>query len=258
MSRMMKLGLKLWSTNEYYFILAQEIAKKGLCDFIELFYVPGSMESLNIWQKINIPIVIHAPHTVSGLNPADKNAYSKNKELEEESIKFAESLNAEFVIFHPGMKGTADEAIRQINTFGKTRKILIENKPYHGITDPLLLCRGSNPKEMGYLLEHTHAGFCLDVGHAICAANSLNRDIFEFLDEFLLLNPVLFHLSDGNVDSSYDAHTNLGKGNYPLKSILKKIPNNSKITLETQKNSKEDLKDYEEDVFYFMELLKQI
>lgn len=251
---MRKLGLKLWSINKNYIGPAAAIYSEGFCHYIELFYVPGSMELLPLWERLNIPFVVHAPHTVAGLNPADSEFYSRHVKLAQESFSYAEKLKADFVIFHPGMAGSPDETVRQIRSFGHRERILIENKPYRSLDDPRLLCRGSTPQEMKYIIDALGAGFCLDIGHAICAANSLECDKLELIDEFVALNPKMYHLGDGDFDSAIDGHSNLGKGNYPLESLWKKIPVNAQVTIETDKAYTDSLRDFEADVFYLRKL----
>jgi len=252
----MKIGLKLWSTNKYYIKDTLTAFKNGFCDYIELFYVPGSINLLSLWENLRIPFVIHAPHTLEGLNPADAKSFDNNLNLAEESFKYANKLKADFVIFHPGMEGDLEEVARQIRCFGDTSRILIENKPYHSIDDPHLLFRGSTPKEIEYLLINTGAGFCLDVGHAICAANSLKRDKIKFIDEFIFLKPKIYHLSDGDFCGTVDAHPNFGKGNYPLELLVNKISKNSMVTIETDKAYQDSLEDFVADAVYLRELYK--
>jgi len=246
----MKIGLKLWSTNKHYLGQAAALYKKGLCDYVELFYVPGSMGLLSLWQGLGAPFIIHAPHTLEGLNPADPNSFDSNLKLAQESFFYAERLKAPFVIFHPGMEGSLDEAARQISCFGDAARILIENKPYQSIRDARLLFRGSTPQEIKHLIDKTKAGFCLDMGHAICAANSLGKDAFGFIDEFIALAPKIYHMSDGDFSSPIDAHPNLGKGNYPLQRLADRIGRNSVITIETDKAYSDTLRDFEADVAY--------
>jgi len=254
----MKIGLKLWSTNKNYINPAIEAYKNDFYDYIELFYVPGSLDSLSLWKNIEIPFIIHAPHTTAGLNPASLSQFDSNLKLAKESFQFAEALKADFVIFHPGMAGVPQETVRQIRSFGDTSKMLIENKPYHSIAEPNLLCRGSTPEEFKYILAETNASFCLDMGHAICAANSLGRDKLEFIDEFISLGPKMFHLSDNDLNSPIDAHFNFGQGNYPLKLLFNKIPSDSMLSIETNKAYPDSLRDFEADVLYLRQLGEKI
>lgn len=247
----MKIGLKLWTTNTNIITPALAAYKKRLCDYIELFYVPGSIAMLSVWEKMDeVPFVIHAPHTEKGLNPADSKMHANNIKLAEESFAYARKLNTDFVIFHPGMGGSLEEVVRQLKTFGDAKKILIENKPYRSIDDPLTYCRGYSPEEIKYLTMKGGMNFCLDIGHAICAANSMQHDPLAFLDAFIALEPKIFHLSDGDFASPIDSHLNYGQGNYPLQTLVGKIPKNSMLTIETNKNHQNQLSDFAADVRY--------
>ena len=60
---MHKLGLKLWSINtDYYYDEAIRLYNDGIFDYIELYVVPNSTETIDKWKKINIPFSLHAPH----------------------------------------------------------------------------------------------------------------------------------------------------------------------------------------------------
>ena len=61
--------------------------------------------------------------------------------------------------------------------------------------------------------------------------------------------PNMFHLTDlEDITSPYDSHLHLGTGELDLNKILSMIPPKSIITFETNKNSKENLSDFEEDM----------
>ena len=58
----------------------------------------------------------------------------------------------------------------------------------------------------------------------------------------------MFHLTDvEDITSVYDSHPHLCTGQLDIKRILKYIPDNKHITLETIKNSKDNLDDFIED-----------
>jgi deoxyribonuclease IV len=206
----------------------------------------------------NIPFIIHAPHTRSGLNPAEASMYAGNMKLATESFRFADELHAQYVIFHPGMAGSLDESARQLKKFGDVSRILVENKPYHSITEPFIPCRGFDFFEIKFLLTHTGAGFCLDLGHAICAANSMQTDALIFIDEMNGLEPRLYHLSDGDFTSQIDSHLHLGQGSYPLPELVARIPIEAKVTLETKKNNSDHLDDFIHDVLYIRSMLCEV
>ena len=73
---MHKLGLKLWSTNtESYLREAQRLYSLGIYDYIELYVVPNTLDTLENWKKLNIPYVLHAPHFAHGVNLANSEKF---------------------------------------------------------------------------------------------------------------------------------------------------------------------------------------
>jgi len=113
-------------------------------------------------------------------------------------------------------------------------------------------CLGSTFEEIKYILNELQIGFCLDFGHAICAANSLKREPIRLIKEFLLLNPRMYHLTDGDYTSDKDSHLHYSKGTFPLKELLKMLPDKAKVTNEAKHNSDNKLDDFKEDCLYFM------
>jgi len=249
MKKLFKYGLKLWSINtESYRKEAIRLYKEGLFDFIELYTVPGSLDTLSEWKKLDMPFIIHGPHYAHGMNFANKNNFEKNMKLYEETKTFADSLNAEHIIFHPGTGGFIRETASQVNQIDDER-ILIENKPYKAL--PVMkvdFCTGSTPEEIRHLQRRTKAGFCLDIGHAIAAANSFKMDFMKYTEKFIELTPQMYHLSDTDIEAETDYHYNFGKGNMDLEKIIRLIPENSSVTIETKKASSENLDDFIEDI----------
>lgn len=253
---MFKFGLKLWSINECYVEEALRLLDEKYFDFIELYIIPGSYEKYSgIWTKINVPYVIHAPHFREGLNLAKPEKKDKNLIYANESIKFANLLNSEVIIFHPGISGEVEETIRQINNLNDKR-IVIENKPYYALQDGLI-CNGNSVEEIKLIINNTNIGFCLDIGHAFCSANARNILPLAYLKEFINLNPKIFHLTDGDICSIFDKHEHFGNGNYNIKEILNILPYDSMITVETVKNSKESLVDFQEDITYLRKIINE-
>ena len=156
----------------------------------------------------------------------------------------------EFIIFHPGIEGTLEETIRQIGEIRRTcpethNLMLVENKPRFSLKEED--CRGSAVDEITEILNRTEVGFCLDIGHAICAANSSELNWRESLANFVGMQPLMFHLSDGNINSEKDTHLNYGKGNFPIPEILNLMPKTAMISIETEKCSVTDLNDFKKD-----------
>jgi len=244
---MLRLGLKLGSTNSNYIDDAVRFYENGLYDYIELYAVPGSYgEYFHLWKSLRIPIIVHAPHYGNGLNLADIRQREQNSILIEEMLKFADELKSDTIIFHPGVSGVLEETVFQLNLL-KDRRVIIENKPVVSLFDGKI-CNGCSPEEIKYIIENAHAGFCLDIGHAFCSAAARKLEPYEHIVEYLKLNPRMYHLSDGYVNNVIDSHEHLNKGDFDIQRILSLIPANSTVTVETDKDYKDSLIDFEDDV----------
>jgi len=253
---MYKIGLKLWSTNQNYIKEAIHLFEKGVYQYIELFAVPGSYEKfINLWKSLNIPYVIHAPHSYVGLNPAKKEKRNENLKLINETMRFANDLNVEIIIFHPGVNGEIKETAYQLGQI-KDPRIVVENKPFLGLNDEI--CNGSTLEEIKFVIDKAKVGFCFDIGHAINSANYQKIEHFKYLNEFNKLQPKIYHLTDGDFNGVYDEHKHLGKGSYDIKRIVVEIlPTDCLITVETNKNFKDSLRDFEEDAYFLKNITKK-
>lgn len=256
----MKLGLKLWSSNtDYYLEEAKKLYKEGWFDYIELYVVPNTIGNMDMWKRADIPYTLHAPHFVHKINLADKEKENYNLEVFKEVESFRKELDAQYVVAHGGIDGNIDETIRQLKFLSShfkdfTSNYLIENKPLVAPLDKSLECRGARFEEIKKVIDELKCGFCLDVGHAICTANSLGLEPYKYVEEFNGLNPTCYHLSDNFIDSEIDGHMHLGKGNYDFKKILDIITEDRNVAIETYKASKIALDDFVEDVKWLKNL----
>lgn len=246
-------GLKLWSTNKNYTNDIVRLFDKKIFDYIELYSFPESYsDTINLWKQFKIPFVVHAPHFTHGMNLSDKKYFEKNIILANEAKRYADDLHADKIIFHPGAEGRIEETVRQLKIINDGR-ILIENKPHYS-NDGKYLCVGHTPEEISFAMSETGYRFCLDFAHAILSAKSKKIEPLSYIKEFIKLKPAMFHLCDGEVNELYDSHYRYGKGNYPLKDIFKLLPQNAVITTETNRDSKDNLNDFEQDILYLKSL----
>ena len=244
----MQFGLKLGSKNTSYTEDIHFFYKREYFQYIELFATPESFDdTIEYWKQLSIPIIIHAPHSFAGMNLSLSEERENNINKIKETFRFADALGSEFIIFHSGINGTIEEAIYQLRPFIDSR-CLIENKPKKGLKDEK--CIGSTPEEIKHLLNELQISFCFDIGHAICAANSLEREPIGFMKEFLNLNPSMYHLTDGDYKNEHDTHLHYGKGTFPLKELIKIIPSESKITNEAK--HEDNLNAFKSDSIYLM------
>jgi len=245
----MQFGLKLGSTSTNYTEDIISFFKEGYFQYIELFAISDSFNNtIQYWKQFPIPIIIHAPHTSAGMNLSLIEERENNKRKLQEVFQFADVLESETIIFHSGINGKIEETMNQLRPFIDSRCV-IENKPMNGLNGDK--CLGSTPEEIKYIKDELQIGFCFDFGHAICAANSLKREPLEFIKEFIQLNPRMYHLTDGDYKGELDSHLHYSKGTFPLKELLKIIPNGVRVTNEARHDFDCKLSDFKDDYFYF-------
>jgi deoxyribonuclease-4 len=253
---MLNVGLKLWSINNNYIAQAERLYKEGLYQYIELYAVPGSYkEHISFWENLAVPFIVHAPHIAHGMNLAKKENMKVNLALADESKKYADGLGSDTIIIHSGVNGETVETARQLVIINDGR-FVIENTPYYGLIENTI-CNGNSIEEIAFITRETGSKFCFDVGHGICSANAKKIDPIDYIKRFMDLKPHMYHLSDGSYGSVYDRHDNFGKGDYPLKKIVKMLPPECSITVETEKESQEHLDDYAVDVHYLKNLFDE-
>ncbi len=250
---MFKFGLKLWSNNDNYISEALRLYEKGIYQYIELYIVPDTFNYYaGKWKDISIPYVIHAPHSGHGMNLAERKCINENILMANEAKKFADILYAEKIIFHPGIGGQINETVFQLAELNEQRAV-VENKPYFSIYDKSI-CNGYSFEDIKYVIENTNVGFCLDISHAIFAANAQKKEPLYCLSLFNSLKPCIYHISDGDYNSVEDKHLNLGDGNFTMSNLITFIKYSNLITVETYKHSKHNLNDFINDIEYLMRI----
>jgi len=253
-----KIGLKLWNTNtDNYLDIARGLYCDAIFDYIELYVVPDNLEKISHWKKLNIPFDIHAPHSAHGMNLANCQYEKANMLLYSDVKKYADELGARYVVFHGGVDGDCNEVARQLFLINDSRA-LIENKPYK----PLKFVTANKyigvlPSEIELIRQKVSCGFCLDIGHAICAANSYKNNPYDFITQFVKLAPQKIHLSDMKILSEDDMHLNFGFGDVNFNKLFSEIlPKDIDITIETAKNSNMDLNDFIADVNFLRKIIR--
>lgn len=245
---MHRLGLKLWSVNtDAYLREAVKLYARKVFDYLEIYFVPGSDATAAKWRATGIPSIVHAPHSHHGVNLAAADRESYNRETFAAVWKFADALSASDIIVHGGVLGTVAEIVRQLKLIGDSR-ILIENKPYLPIDRSNVKLAGSTPEEIAEIIAGADCGFCLDIGHMVASANAHKADWRDYFKSFLTLRPKMFHLSDLEANSDIDQHLHFGRGTLPVREVLSQLPPDAMISIETARDSKDDLNDFEKDV----------
>lgn len=248
------IGLKLHSTNVALIPDTLRLKKEGFFDYIELYIIPDSYKkTIDAWQNLDVPYVVHAPHAVHGMNLALASQWKQNITRFKEAQEFADRLNGDRIIIHGGHTGSIAETIRQVGVLSDSR-IILENKPKVGTNNEI--CVGWSPGDFQLAsISGAFKGFALDFGHASCAAFSLGQKPMDLVRSFLVFKPKVFHLSDGDPNSERDKHQNIGKGGFNIIDFLSVIPEGGFLTLETPRNNQNGLEDFVKDVNALRELL---
>ncbi|MDR0677171.1 MAG: TIM barrel protein [Holosporaceae bacterium] len=234
-----------------------EIVRNRIFDFVQLLIAPDSYNDtyITVKEKMkDIKTVIHAPYRTQDIDTGNKNAFIKNTTNLKDTQKFADLLNSDIIVLHPGV-GDGEkylcETIRQFKAFSDPR-IAVENLPYSPRSEQL---HGSTPENIKRIIEETECKFCFDFSHAICAANSLKRNVYDDFSEYNAMSPVLYHLSDGDFSSPVDDHLHLGKGNYDIAKIFREfITKNIPIALETKEEESDGVAAWIKDIEYIKKM----
>ena len=139
-----------------------------------------------------------------------------SKRLSNKSITWADRLNAKYLILHAGY-GSMKHATDVLCEIADDR-LLIENVPKVGLNDELMI--GYSPAQIEELIGDGDRGLCLDLNHAAKAAVSLGVDYKEYVQDFLVFDPKMFHISDGTLDNEKDEHLNIGEGDYDFEVLI--------------------------------------
>lgn len=251
MKKRVAFGLKLYSTNLHYIREAQRLFEKGTYEYIELYVVPGSYATHSRhWADLEIPFIVHAPHFLHGMNLSRREYWNNNKKLIGETREFADSLEAPTIIVHPGIAGDYRETIVQLRRLSD-RRFIVENKPFIALNGKR--CVGAAVEEIKSVMRECKIGLCLDIGHAIKSAWCNNADPYDVINEFIRLKPGLLHLCDGKIDTCFDEHMHIGRGQYDWSRIFKILyagisKGRIRATIETEKKYGTRLSDFVGDV----------
>ncbi len=118
-------GLKLWSTNTDLINEAVALVGSDVFQYVELTPIPGT--SAVPFRKHDIPYVVHVSTESHGVNIADPSKAAYSRERIRECILWADQLEADHLILHPGF-GRPDDALRFLDGLSD-RRILVENMP---------------------------------------------------------------------------------------------------------------------------------
>ena len=205
-------------------------------------------------------IRLHAPHSYMGFNPARPDMFTTNVAHLERVRGYVQCYKPRSIVFHSGVEGDVAASISQLLGFREMfpdvfERALIENKPKFGVDGED--CIGASPAEVAQITRALGLGFCLDFAHASCFAAWARKDWAETVRAFMRLDPVMFHISDGEAGSIRDRHCHLGVGTFDLKAMCAFIPEGGSVVLETPHDRPDDLGDFCRDIAYLRKIMMQ-
>ena len=225
----MKIGVKTFKDPDYLKKFEEKV------DFFEIMAIETN--DYDFIKELKLPIVVHSQHRMFGVNAADKKKQKRNLSSINFAKKIADLSNARKIILHPGEINNENCSIEQAISFIKNiddKRVIIENIPAEAKINRF--CK--TPAETKEFMKETGKGFCFDINHAIWAAIILKEDYIKFIKEFLKLKPVHYHfggqkIKQLNIPWYEREHLALRDSDFDLKEVLKLIPKDAEITLET-------------------------
>lgn len=254
-----KYGVKIWSRDALkkaaFLKECAENVRRGVFDYAELFALPGTYDETSsiLYQELKgLPVVIHAPHSGVGMDLGNKEMQRQNREMFEDSQRFADLFRAEIIILHAGIgqgEEYLNESIRQFR-LANDQRLAVENQPYECCETHKLL-HGITPQEIKLIQKETGCKFCLDFYHALCAANNLGQKVEDYWRQFNDLVPDMYHLCDGYMDGREDIHLHYGEGEIDLRALLRDFVHpNSMLTMETGREVPQNAEPWVKDAAY--------
>jgi deoxyribonuclease-4 len=233
----MKIGIKIWSTNEELFPEVKEAFDKELIDYVEMYYIPGSDPDISLLK--DIPMIVHTPHFKHGFNIGKDS--SDNMRLFLETKTFVEKVGALYQIIHPGFGGSEENVIAFLkkirHAYGKegSKRIMIENMPYKSLEGTA--CHGHTVEQMERYLKIGPFSFCFDLAHACKASISLRTPYKTYVKDFFRLKPASAHLSGCDLECEKDQHLNLWETEMELRHFLPSFGDKLMVAVETPKSN---------------------
>lgn len=245
----MKIGVKTFDDKNFLEPFKDKV------DFFEIMAIEKN--NYDFLKEFNLPVVIHSQHRSFGVNVADKTIVQRNLDSINFAIKIANQTNAKKIILHPGELDGKNSSIEQSIEFIKDikdKRFIIENIPLEGSYR-----FGAKPEEIRDILRKTKKGFCFDINHALATAVSLNQDYIKNIKEFIKLKPAHYHLGgqiikNRSLPQNKREHLELAKSDFDLREIIKLLPKDAEITLETTIDINKTL----DDVRIMKEIMKEL
>jgi sugar phosphate isomerase/epimerase len=219
----MKIGASTLAGIEDKLERALEFIESLGIEYAEIVHqYPHDNADAEILESFNLKYSIHAPFMDVNIAALQEKSRLNSIEQIEESIDFANEINAEAVVVHPGLASFlankyfsdtvyefANESIKQIGDYGRDLGVLttIENMPAF---DGMIY---QNMKDLDELLVSLDMSMTLDIGHANHVGYSPDGMIFDSIKHI--------HMHDNFGDD--DAHLSFGEGSIDLKGIVNRL-----------------------------------
>jgi len=241
-----KFGIKISTVN--FDLLDHIYDNKDKISFIEIIINPAlNLRDVEVIKAIRMPYVIHLPNSNQDIDFGDVNRNKQNLDFINKINQYEKELHELTpicYIVHPE-SGNISLSIDNIKKL-KIQPLALENMPKNGIYGEKMLGYDKSSLKK-YFDNIKNLKFCFDINHAIKAAISMKKEYLAFIKEFLeFKNPILFHISGGNLNINFDEHLSIDKSQYNLTEIKKILLNYNKnvmLTFETPRDSKNNIND---------------
>ncbi len=216
----MKIGASSLAGIDKSFEETLEFIENLGLEYVELVHqFPSENIDTDILDSYNLKYTIHAPFMDVNIASLQEKSRLNSIEQIKDSIDFANEINAEAVVVHPGLATFlakkyfldkvykfADESIKEIGEYGNDLGVLttVENMPNF---DAMIY---QNMYDLDELLVSLDMTMTLDIGHAVHAGYSVDEMYFDSIKHV--------HAHDNLGDD--DSHLALGEGSIELNSII--------------------------------------
>ena len=223
----MKLGASTLAGIEYDLETTLEFIEDLGLDYAELVHqFPSENIDTELLESFNLKYSIHAPFMDVNIASLQDKSRINSVEQIKYSIDFANEINADAVVVHPGLASflankyflddvykVANESIKEIGEYSNDLGVLttIENMP---VFPSMIYC---NLNDLHELLASYGMYMTLDIGHANHAKYPASEMYFDSIKHI--------HIHDNYGDD--DSHLALGEGSIDLNYIVNTLEKNN-------------------------------
>lgn len=203
-----------------------------IVDFIEIYFGRNRIPLEDV-RRLDTRWIVHGPHISQGVNFS--NLTEDGARIFKESIELARDVGAKYVITHSGFAKKNEDKEKSVETmiektlemkdFARENSVelLIENlmpedfspmaKGWDTVPHYYSVC---TPEETKSMMKKTGLDFVFDFSHAFMASKYHKLDYKKFMEDFVSLGPIMFHICDSKVSEKVELHLPLGQGDYDI------------------------------------------